>query len=88
MRLTKEEMKNHPSKPFALCVTSYHHKIQVWTIADLECDILTASFDDGEIRKFKIQTDKEERDFFTIQGKRVYLDECVRYGTPWLASLD
>jgi hypothetical protein len=88
MRLTKEEMKEQPSKPYALCMTSYHAKIEVWTINHLDFDIITASIDSGDIRKFKIQEDKEERQYFTIQGRRVYLDECVKYGSPWLAAIE
>jgi hypothetical protein len=93
--MSKEERNNQPSKPFAL-VTLYPHYVQIWTINAYECDELTASFDGGEIKKYKIRTELGNggdidtdygREYFTISGRKVYLDECVRYGSAWLPAL-
>lgn len=88
-RLTKEEMKEQPNKPYALCTTGYPAEIKIFTVGHIDCDIVTASYDNGEIKKFKIQEEKNtERSFFVIQYRKVYLDECVRYETPWLPRLE
>lgn len=88
-RLTALELKEVSAmKPFAVCVTDHVRRVEVIAVNHFDVDEIIIQIDGGVPKRYKICTERteDERSYFTARSRRYYLDEIVRYNSPWMGG--
>lgn len=88
-RLTKKQaLEVSKMSPFALNCAISHQTLEILCINHWDVDQVVARFAGEEPKLYKVQTERggNERLFFSDGHNRYYLDEFVRYDSPWIGN--
>jgi hypothetical protein len=91
-RLTKAQAKEVAQmQPHALNVAIPFQTVEVMCTNHWDVDEIVVRVDGGEPKMYRVQSEMgrnpegAERLYWSDGKRRYYLDECVRYDTPWLS---